>query len=107
MLVLAGMWSSTVNGRMISNFEEWATIFPARNIVAIFADSYTPRGFPDFRNRRPAENASIDDSLVSPAYVRPRDAFRVLNYLRGLSYVRSDAIGVMGFSHVRSFFAAA
>lgn len=99
--VPAGMWSSAVNGPMISNFEQWATIFQAKNIVSIFPDSYTPRGFADFRNRRPAENSSIDDAPVSPAYVRPKDAFRVLNYLRGISYVRSDAIGIMGFSHVR------
>eukprot|EP01122_Echinamoeba_exundans_P000180 TRINITY_DN10158_c0_g1_i1.p1 TRINITY_DN10158_c0_g1~~TRINITY_DN10158_c0_g1_i1.p1 ORF type:complete len:402 (+),score=39.85 TRINITY_DN10158_c0_g1_i1:20-1225(+) len=97
---VGGMWSSSNNGNMISNFEEWAQILPARNIVAIFPDSYTPRGFSDFRSRRPAEDPNVDDSPISPAYVRPEDAFRAMRYLRGLTaFVQPDLIGVMGFSH--------
>ncbi|MBL7817781.1 MAG: dienelactone hydrolase family protein [Saprospiraceae bacterium] len=90
-----GMWSNDnpANG-MKNNFNEWASEFSARRIVALFIDSYVPRNLVEFCEKNPT-----NDTICSPAYERTKDPYAGLAYLKTLSYVDGSRIGMMGFSH--------
>ena len=95
-----GMWRNddAAAGVMNPNFREWATNLTAAGYVALFVDSYTPRGLVEFKSKRPAENQAVDDAACSPAYERPKDAHAALRYLRTLPGIRGDRIGLVAFS---------
>jgi len=97
-----GLWRNKKrNTRLTKNLEEWVNILVKMGIVVLLPDSFSPRGLIDFKNRRPAYDPNLDDSLCSPTHKRPEDAFKALSYLRKQPYIMSDYIGALGFSHVR------
>ncbi len=95
----AGMWTDPPNeqeplGDMKSQFDDWAYMLSQDGYVVLVLDSFGPRGYTTFQNKKPPE-----DSDVAPVYERARDAFDALDYLRGLASVHSDRVAVLGFSH--------
>ena len=74
--------------------KRWAKELVAHGYVVAIPDSFGTRGFP---------NGTCTDSSprrvdVGP-FKRVDDAYRTLDYLRALPYVKADRIGVMGGSH--------
>ncbi|GHC08387.1 dienelactone hydrolase family protein [Cerasicoccus arenae] len=95
-----GLWSNDLiaNGP-ISQFEQWGEILADLGYIALFPDSYNPRGIAaNFNGRRPHYDPLIDDDLCSPNYERPKDVIAALTYLAGRTDVDSDNIALMGFS---------
>lgn len=95
----AGMWTEAPNpnlplGNMKSQFDDWAAMLSQDGYVVLVLDSFGPRGYSTFINKKPPE-----DSDIAPVYERARDAFDALDYLRGLASVDGDRIAVLGFSH--------
>jgi dienelactone hydrolase len=70
----------------------WARRLVPQGYVVIMPDSFTPRGFPD-------GVCTISQSQAASPYVRTRDAFAALAYLRRQSYVGDRPIAMMGGSH--------
>ncbi len=91
-----GLWSSTdsTNTKMASQFKGWIDSFRVHKIAALFIDSYTPRGVKNFHNVAPPENLPI-----AAEFVRPRDAYAGLDYLRTLPTIIPNKIALLGFSH--------
>jgi dienelactone hydrolase len=92
-----GLWISTdsTNTKMTSQFKGWIDSFRVNKIAALFVDSYTPRGVKTFHNVAPPDNLPI-----AAEFVRPRDAYAGLDYLRTLTTrVISNKIALLGFSH--------
>ena len=95
----AGMWTDPPSeleplGDMKSQFDDWAAMLSQDGYVVLVLDSFGPRGYTTFQNKKPPE-----DSDVAPVYERARDAFDALDYLRGLAFVDPDRVAVLGFSH--------
>lgn len=96
-----GLWSNDIiaNG-LVSQFKEWGEDLTGMGYLAIFPDSYNPRGIPgNFGNRRPHYNPELDDHLCSPNYERPKDVIATLAYLAGRGDVDPERVALMGFSH--------
>lgn len=95
-----GLWSNNnVNsGVMTTHFEEWGTRLQMNGYVALFIDSYTPRGVVEFHERRPAQDPAIDDAACSNRHVRPQDAYSALEWLQDQSYIIDNRVALMGFS---------
>lgn len=95
-----GLWKNDdpVAGEMKRSFLEWGTNLAAAGYIGLFVDSYTARGISEFRNRRPAQDPGLDDSLCSPAYERPKDALAALRLLRSRPTVKKDKIALVAFS---------
>lgn len=94
-----GLWANDIpNGAMVRHFEEWAQLFAEEGYASLFVDSYTPRGLVEFRSRRPSDDPAIDDSICSPAYERPKDAYKALAFLQARPEIRANRIGLLGFS---------
>ena len=91
-----GLWSSTdsTNTKMALQFKGWVDSFRVHKIAALFIDSYTARGVKTFHNVAPPENLSI-----AAEFVRPRDAYAGLDYLRTLQKIIPNKIALLGFSH--------
>ncbi|WP_353550698.1 dienelactone hydrolase family protein [Sediminibacterium sp. KACHI17] len=91
-----GLWSSNdaTNTQLASQFHIWIDSFRVNKIAALFIDSYTPRGVKNFPNMAPPENI-----FLAAEFVRPRDAYAGLNYLRTLTRIKSNKIALLGFSH--------
>ncbi len=92
-----GLWSSTdsTNTKMASQFKGWIDSFRVHKIAALFIDSYTPRGVKTFHNMVPPASLAI-----AAEFVRPRDAYAGLDYLRTISAkIIPNKIGLLGFSH--------
>ena len=91
-----GLWSSTdiTNTQLASQFSIWIDSFRVNKIAALFIDSYTPRGVKNFPNIAPPENI-----FLAAEFIRPRDAYAGLQYLRTLSRIKGDRIALLGFSH--------
>jgi dienelactone hydrolase len=71
------------------HYRDWARQLAAWGYVAMLVDSFRPRGISNVCNH----------GMEVPPLVRARDAFAAADYLRTLPNVRSDRIGVVGFSH--------
>jgi dienelactone hydrolase len=95
-----GLWvnNNPTNNIMTAHFEDWAQDFANDGYASLFVDSYTPRGIVEFGSRRPAEDPAKDDSLCSPAYERPKDAYKALVFLQSRPEISADRIGLLGFS---------
>jgi dienelactone hydrolase len=70
----------------------WARKLVPQGYVVIIPDSFTPRGFPD-------GVCTTSQSQAASPYVRARDAFAALAYLRSQPYVGNSPVAVMGGSH--------
>jgi dienelactone hydrolase len=70
----------------------WARKLVPQGYVVIIPDSFTPRGFPD------GVCTNAQAQAASP-YIRARDAFAALAYLRRQPYVADKPVAVMGGSH--------
>jgi len=91
-----GLWSSTdaSNTQLASQFNIWIDSFRVNKIAALFIDSYTARGVKNFPNMAPPENI-----FLAAEFIRPRDAYAGLSYLRTLNRIKSNKIALLGFSH--------
>lgn len=91
-----GLWSSTdaTNTQLASQFTIWIDSFRVNKIAALFIDSYTARGVKNFPNMAPPENI-----FLAAEFIRPRDAYAGLSYLRTLNRIKSNKIALLGFSH--------
>lgn len=91
-----GLWSSTDQSNTIlaNQFKIWIDSFRVHHIAALFVDSYTPRGVKNFPNTAPPENL-----FLAAEFIRPRDAYAGLNYLRTLPRIKGDRVALLGFSH--------
>jgi len=96
-----GLWSNDIiaNG-LISHLEEWGELLAGLGYVALFPDSFNPRGIPgNFSGRRPHWDPAIDDDLCSPNYERPKDVVAALRFLDAQDHVDREKIALIGFSH--------
>ncbi len=73
----------------------WGSVLAAQGYVVILPDSFLPRGLPDGVCTAPPS----PQSASALPYARAIDAYSALAYLRTLSFVDRDRIGVMGGSH--------
>lgn len=91
-----GLWSSTdtTHTKMALQFKGWVDSFRVHKIAALFIDSFTPRGVEDFHNEAPPANL-----FVAAEFVRPRDAYAGLDYLRTLPKIIPQKIALLGYSH--------
>jgi len=97
----AGPYSSLAHGKytaetLSKRHKAWGEHWASRGYVALLVDSFGPRGYP-----KGFEKGSYDErpAEVSEQTVRPLDAYGALRYLRGRKEVRSDRIGVQGWSN--------
>ncbi len=97
---VGGLWKNDDpgGGVMSQHFEDWAQDLAAEGYASLFVDSYTARGIVEFDSRRPAEDPTLDDSICSPAYERPKDVFKALAFLQARTEVMPDRIGLLAFS---------
>ena len=72
----------------------WAKELLAHGYVVAIPDSFSTRGFPNGTCTDPSPKRVE----VGP-FKRVEDAYRTLEHLRALPYVKGDRIGVMGGSH--------
>src|SRR5262249_42757910 len=70
---------------------DWGTRLSKDGYVALFPDSFNPRGTP--------EVCKQDQTLVRPGVQRVADAYGALAWLQKQSFVRPGAIALMGWSH--------
>jgi dienelactone hydrolase len=91
-----GLWSSTdtTNTKMSLQFKGWIDSFRVHKIAALFIDSYTARGVKTFHNMAPPENL-----FLAAEFIRPRDMYAGLEYLRTQSRIIANKIALLGFSH--------
>lgn len=91
-----GLWSSTdsTNTKMASQFKGWIDSFRVHKIAALFVDSYTARGVKTFHDVAPPDNLPR-----AAEFVRPRDAYTGLDYLRTLPNIIANKIALLGYSH--------
>lgn len=91
-----GLWSSSdlTNTQLATQFNIWIDSFRVNKIAALFVDSYSARGVKDFHDKAPPENI-----FLAAEFIRPRDAYAGLSYLRTLSRIKSNKIALLGFSH--------
>lgn len=91
-----GLWSSSdmSNTQLASQFNIWIDSFRVNKIAALFIDSYTARGVKNFPNMAPPENI-----FLAAEFIRPRDAYAGLSYLRTLNRINANKIALLGFSH--------
>lgn len=71
------------------HYRNWARRLAAWGYVALLVDSFRPRGV----------TAICNHGMVVPPQLQAADAFAAADYLRSLTSVRRDRIGVIGFSH--------
>jgi len=96
-----GLWSSDVidNGPS-SQFREWGELLAGLGYLALFPDSYNPRGIPgNFSGRKPHHDPAEDDHVCSPNYERPKDVVAALTYLSGRQDFDGENVALIGFSH--------
>jgi dienelactone hydrolase len=81
----SGLWSTGDATQPQRHIRRWLESLQAKGYVAIAVDSFRPRGTKTCGSRaKPSD--------------RQTDAFAALNYLRSLSYVSPQRIGVLGWS---------
>lgn len=91
-----GLWSSTdtTNTKMALQFKGWIDSFRVHKIAALFVDSYTARGVKTLHSSAPPENI-----FLAAEFIRPRDVYAGLEYLRTQNRIIADKIALLGFSH--------
>lgn len=91
-----GQWSNgdTTSQNLNLQFTQWVDSFRIHRIAAIFVDSYSARDTSKFCDIEPPKSLKIQ-----PEYIRPRDAYAALNYLRTLARIKANKIALLGFSH--------
>lgn len=90
-----GLWTNTNHEQMATQFTKWITVFRNNKMAALFVDSYVARGIPDnFTTNTVPANFN-----VSGEFIRPRDAYKGLEYLRVQPNVSDSKIGFLGYSH--------
>lgn len=98
-----GMWKddSSSLGIMSEQNREWRELFDSNRIVGAYVDSYEPRGCIE------RDGVWKDAPLafqISSQFVRPFDAYAALDLLRKLAWpngkkiIRSEDVGLIGFS---------
>ncbi|MEM9646975.1 MAG: dienelactone hydrolase family protein [Bacteroidota bacterium] len=98
-----GLWKDNdpEKGVLGSQFEDWKELINQNGMVAVFPDSYSPRGCEE---RTGKWKVPPDRWLISSQWVRPQDAFNALTMLRNLQFKDSNAVihpqkvGLLGFS---------
>ena len=96
-----GLWpeNGPIGQNMENQFEDWAQELTDRGYMAVFPDSYNPRGIPEgFSNRRPHDNPAIDSDRCAPQFDRPRDIEATLDYLTTRNDVACNKVSVVSFS---------
>ncbi|MFI4996314.1 MAG: dienelactone hydrolase family protein [Hyphomicrobiales bacterium] len=71
------------------HYRMWARQLRAWGYIALLVDSFRPRGLTTICNH----------GMTVPPTLRAQDAFNAAAYLRSLSNVTPDRIGIIGFSH--------
>lgn len=96
-----GVWSNDlISSGLSSEFREWGELLAGMGYLALFPDSYNPRGIPgNFASRRPHHDPAIDDHVCSPNYERPKDVAAALAFLSGLADFDGENVALIGFSH--------
>jgi len=89
-----GLYNDAVSKQMESHFLQWIDWGKENKVIMVFPDSYNPRGFSEFCNVAPPE-----DAVCSPAYERPKDVYAIMQWLHQQNYVDTTRIGLLGFSH--------
>jgi len=97
----AGAYSSLAKGvytadTLSMRHRFWARYWAERGYYAVVVDGFGPRGYPGG-----FEAGTYDDrpDAINEVTVRPLDAYGALKYLRRLSGVDGDRIGLMGWSN--------
>jgi dienelactone hydrolase len=95
-----GLWpEGQIGGAMENQFEDWAEELTARGYLAIFPDSYNPRGIEEgFSKRLPHVDPQFDSDACSPQWDRPRDVLATLDYLVQRGDVDLGKVSVVSFS---------
>jgi len=98
-----GMWHlQQANTILIEQYKSWQSLLDENCIASIFVDSYTPRGTAENEGEYKYPPKTFD---ISAQFVRTRDAFAALQFLNALEgennhkLIRSNEIGLLGFSH--------
>lgn len=87
----SGLWSSKNDAELSPRHADWGQRLAALGYVVIFPDSYGSRGLgPQCKN---------GDREVEPYRERVEDANAARRYLQTLSYVKSAAIALLGWSN--------
>ena len=96
-----GVWSSDlISSGLSSQFRQWGELLAGMGYLALFPDSFNPRGIPeDFRSRRPHHDPAIDDHICSPNYERPKDVVAALAFLDAFADFDGRNVALIGFSH--------
>ncbi|WP_146848544.1 dienelactone hydrolase family protein [Brevifollis gellanilyticus] len=96
-----GMWQSdTIASGAKTALRRWGERLAERGFLCLMPDSFNPRGIPgNYSSRRPHHDSTIDDSVCSPNYERPKDVVAALTFLQTRTDVDFENIGLLGFSH--------
>ncbi|MEO5756966.1 MAG: dienelactone hydrolase family protein [Mesorhizobium sp.] len=87
----SGLWSSRKKTELSPRHADWGQRLAALGYVVIFPDSYGSRGLgPQCKN---------GDRQVEPYRERVEDANAARRYLQTLSYVKPDAVALLGWSN--------
>jgi dienelactone hydrolase len=86
----AGLFAPRVN-TLARRTTQWATHLASLGYLVLFPDSFTPRGIPEICRH--------DPSVAQPGVQRIHDAYGALAYLQKQSFVRPNAIALIGWSH--------
>jgi dienelactone hydrolase len=81
---------STGGTTLRSQFTGWGERLAAENVVVLFVDSFSPRGF---------DNVCGNGTLINEAVDRVHDAYAGLAYVRALPVVDAARVAVLGWSN--------
>lgn len=79
------------SGKMIARHREWGETLAKAGYVVLFPDSFTPRSVHDI-----CQTKSRD---IQPGRERARDAYAALKWLRSQNFVKSEVVGLLGWSN--------
>jgi dienelactone hydrolase len=85
----AGLYAR--NGRLTGRHEEWARTLSDQGFVTLLVDSFTPRGL--------TQICTMKERPLRAGRERIMDAYGALRFLQQLPDVRSDGVGLLGWSH--------
>jgi dienelactone hydrolase len=90
LVLLHGCSGLTAGGRMFPLYRSWARLLANAGYVTLAVDSAGSRGLGQTCTAGPARRRVFAE--------RPKDAYAALRYLQSQSFVRTDRIGVIGWS---------